>query len=43
LEFKLDKRFQNQIPIPTTNSSSRFQENEKKEELNPCVSQSAKI
>jgi hypothetical protein len=42
LKFKLNKRFQNQISIPTTDFN-RFQEKEQKWELNPNVSQSAKI
>jgi hypothetical protein len=43
LKFKLNKRFQNQISIPTIDFN-KFQENEKnKKKLNPNVSQSAKI
>jgi len=42
LKFNLSKRFQNQISIPITDFN-RFQENGKKKEVNPTVSQSAKI
>jgi len=43
LKSKLNKTFQNQISIPTTDFLTVYSKRMKKKELNPNVSQSAKI
>jgi hypothetical protein len=43
LKSKLNKRFENQISIPTTDFSTVYSKRMKKKKLKPNVSQSAKI